>query len=411
MWRRSRAAAAPGGKRRFRLLIARAELDYDRDAVARALLELAQWMRGQGHEVTLLRLAGHAPEDGTERAGLGEWLIPARRTASHRGQKVLNLWYLLASGVVVTLRRRRFDTILTVDTPTGVELLGLLAKRVAGPDVRHVTWVLDLWADQERALELRSDGGSLLARARTRVDNLGGNSSDVVVTLGSCMREALIRRGVSSSVEVIPMWQKKERLARVDDGALRRRLGLGDRFVVLYSGHATHRHPLQAFVGAAELLRDDPRVLFALAGTGDRIEQVRRQAAAAGLANLRVLPRVPESEVAALLSSGGLHVVSLDLRATGTCVPSKTYAAMAVARPVAFLGSPECQSALDVTAGGGGLVLDPDDSEGLAAFVRKLLDGPEAEAYGRRGLEFFLAERELDIAGRRWLDVLRPAKA
>jgi len=157
------------------------------------------------------------------------------------------------------------------------------------------------------------------------------------------------------------------------------------------------------------VLRDEPGVEFVAAGSGPRLAELAAEAGRRGLARLRVIAPVDEGRVSELLSMGGLHVVALDPRATGTCVPSKTYAAMAVARPVAFLGSERSQSALDVTAAGAGRVLDPADGKGLAAFIEELRCDPAAGGYGRRALEFFLRERELSIAGRRWRQALSGA--
>ena len=116
------------------------------------------------------------------------------------------------------------------------------------------------------------------------------------------------------------------------------RHGLAGKFVVMYSGNHSPSNPLTTLLEAAVQLEqnDDLRFLFVGGGAGKK--EVERYIAEHKLKNVISLPYQPLSELKHSLSAADVHVVSLGQTMVGIIHPCKIYGAMAVGRPILYLG-------------------------------------------------------------------------
>jgi colanic acid biosynthesis glycosyl transferase WcaI len=285
-------------------------------------------------------------------------------------------------------------SVITVDVPTGLGLAGWLAGRFTG--VRHTMLVMDLYQFQT--------AGSWAGRLRRKVDVASLRAAQSVVTLGTCMAE-VIRQKAHISADVLPIWQDTDALEAVDSSALRSTLGIRpDETVFLYSGHAGPQHPLGPIIQAFESLpKSEARLV--IAGRGSQIDAIRGQTET--LQKVLLVDAVPSNQVSELLSLGDVHVVSLSESATGTCVPSKAYAAMCVSRPILYVGSPSGQAAIDVSTFEAGKVVRSDVDAIKAAVLSFLLPSTDLDAMGARGREMVVADRDSRVQAARFLTILR----
>jgi glycosyltransferase involved in cell wall biosynthesis len=139
---------------------------------------------------------------------------------------------------------------------------------------------------------------------------------------------------------VIPPWPHEHCLAgpKKSENPFVLKHNLADKFVIMYSGNHSPSNPLDTLLLAAERLKDDSRLMFLFVGGGVGKKAVERFVADHGLKNALCLPYQPMSELGNSLSSGDVHVVSLGAEMVGIIHPCKVYGAMAVARPVLYLG-------------------------------------------------------------------------
>jgi glycosyltransferase involved in cell wall biosynthesis len=371
------------------------------DAVTHTVGQLVFALAEEDVPVAVLCLAdGKAPRD------LPLWEVPTfgLPVTARWTRPILQVWYLLAAIALTVSRVRGLSCVVTVDTPSGIGLAGLAAKAISRGRTSHICWVLDLVGDQIEELQYRGPFW-ILHGIRRKLDNYPYRFCDVVVTLGECMRSRLVARHVTHAI-VIPQWQDSAEVVPRPTRDAKRKFGLVHRFVVLYSGNADIRHPLRAVVDAATELHADPDVLFALVGRSQVLRQVEASARRRGLLNVVRRDPVPLADVSDLLSAGDVHLVSLARRATGTCVPSKAYSAMAVARPVIFLGDGSSQVALDIREAGAGYVLDPEDTDGILEAIKLFRsDHEHAAKVGEAGYSFFKKHRDLRLVTAAWKEL------
>ena len=189
--------------------------------------------------------------------------------------------------------------------------------------------------------------------------------------------------------------------------ALRARLGIGDQFVVCYSGNLGRAHEFDTFLGAADALRNDSSVLFLMIGGGVKMEALRRAVAARKLPNFRFLPYQPRVDLADSLAAGDLHLVSLLPRLEGLVMPSKLYGILAAGRPMIFIGDSDGEIARLIRDVQCGVSVEVNAGAKLIATILRLKSDPTiCAAMGNRARECFLSSYTLDNVLERWTTVL-----
>ena len=158
---------------------------------------------------------------------------------------------------------------------------------------------------------------------------------DRVVVLSQDMRKLLCAGGVAPErVVVIPNWADTERIAPSSGvNGFRRKHGLEERFLVMYSGNLGLTQRLSDFVSTAALLADDPRIHFAFVGRGALEAELRADVSARQLKNVSFFDYQPRELLGESLSAADLHLVPLTASLAGCLMPSKLYGILAAGRP------------------------------------------------------------------------------
>ncbi|MGC4032811.1 MAG: glycosyltransferase family 4 protein [Tepidisphaeraceae bacterium] len=123
-----------------------------------------------------------------------------------------------------------------------------------------------------------------------------------------------------------------------DENPFRREHGLANKFVVMYSGNHTPANPLDTVLQAAVRLKDDAGIHFAFVGGGMEKARVKAAIAEHRLTNVLELPYQPRETLPFSLGAADVHVVTLGESMVGIVHPCKVYGAMAVGRPILFVG-------------------------------------------------------------------------
>jgi glycosyltransferase involved in cell wall biosynthesis len=345
------------------------------------------------------------PADGPADGGYGRMRV--FKLESSRLDRAL--WTMAVRYVVMLAKHLAkdgsgYDLILTTDEPLGIRLLLSACRRPFRMGADHIAWLMD-FAPARRQKGGSSVGKRFLRRVADRATIAGLRASDRIVVIGRCMAKRLVGLGIGEErISMIGIWPN---LAAPELDASPRTADGDEPFCFLYSGHCGPWHDYATLAAVLPALRGS-RIRFCFAGGGVGIDAIRTRVARERLTNVRFEERVERAEVPRLLSSADAHLVTLNASAAGSCVPSKLYAAMAVARPVIFVGPPDSQAAEDVIAAEAGAVVAPGDSRGLEAAIRQFADDPEtSRRLGLNGQRWFLKNRTREIAVEAWSRLLK----
>ncbi|MDH7515713.1 MAG: glycosyltransferase family 4 protein [Bacteroidota bacterium] len=276
---------------------------------------------------------------------------------------------------------------------------------------RLVIWCQDVWPDIAFALNLFRKK-SFSGRIFRTISYASMRRADRVVAIGRCMHEYLVQRVRLRPERIVLQqnWGDSIHLAPVprEENGFRRRLGLAGKLVILYSGNMGWGHPFESIMEVARRLREDDRVRFLFIGGGQRRPFIENYLETHRLTNAVLLPYQPGEALAESLSAGDIHLISLDERLDGLIVPSKLYAALAVGRPVVFLGSAHNEVAYVLEECRCGVRIDPVDVDGLERTIREAVENPGRwDEMGRRGYEHFRPKYSRETGTASFVRILR----
>jgi colanic acid biosynthesis glycosyl transferase WcaI len=259
---------------------------------------------------------------------------------------------------------------------TDPPLLSVAAMHAAKRRGLHlVNWLQDLYPEIGAALGVPVVKGPL-GRGLLRLRDASLRAAAVNVVVGERMAEILRRRGMAPErIRVIPNWCDDEEIQPIAPlgNPLRREWGLGDRFVVGYSGNLGRGHEFATVLAAAERLRGDRSLCFLFIGGGQRFPELVRSVRERGLDHLfRFLPYQERRILRLSLGVPDIHVISLRPELEGLIVPSKLYGIAAAGRAIIAIAASDGEIAGLVRQHDCGVVVEPGDGEHLADALRCL---------------------------------------
>ena len=410
-------------------------------ATAQHAFDLARFLAARGDRVSAIASRGvYGQErgalprqeriDGIDIHRVGTTIFGGRRLASRALDFVsFNLACLLKA-----LTLPRHDVVICLTTPPFVALIGVVLKALKG--TRFVFWTMDLYPDVPIAAGVIRRGSSL-HRLFDRLDRFCMRRADSVVVLGRCMRQRIVAKGVSSSkLELINPWsdpvEVRVRPARglewpigtmaatrtgsvgrdgdagVVPNPFREQWGIGDRFVIEYSGNCGVGHDVASVCAAIRELKEDDAIRWVFVGGGVMRPRIEEFVANNGVRNVLMRPYQPRERLGELIGLGDVHLVLVADGFGGLLLPSKFYGVMAAARPVIYVGPPDSEVALVIEEVGCGFALPNGDGAALVAAIRSLQSDPaKALAMGLRGRRALESRYSIDIACERWRETLR----
>ena len=405
----TRADGGRSGNGPSRILLVNQHYFPDVASTGQHLTDLAEHLARDGYDVEVLTGRGRyvagrmAVPDCEVRNGVT--IRRLRTTAFGRGSHLGRICDYLSFYLRVLARLLfgpRREGVIFLTTPPLLSVLGAIARAVRGQ--RYAVWSMDLHPDAEVASGMLR-GGGVVARTLEWANATGYRNADFVVDLGPYMKERLVAKRVAPErTRTIPIWSAKEDIApiRRDMNPLVDELGLGERFVVMYSGNAGLVHDFRDICEGMRLLKDDPRIYFLFVGDGPRRPQIEAFARDYGIRNFDYRGYFARDQLRYSLSLGDAHLISLKSAFVGISVPGKLYGIMAAARPALFIGPKRCESAETILEAKCGLVLDPEDGGGgarLAGILREWSAKPQlTELLGLNARAAFLSNYERSVS-------------
>ncbi|MBD1916331.1 MULTISPECIES: glycosyltransferase family 4 protein [Cyanophyceae] len=240
-----------------------------------------------------------------------------------------------------------------------------------------------------------------------------------ITVIAQGFRDNLLAKGVPDAKMVsVSNWVDVDFIAPRSQASseFRRRHGLQDKFVVLYTGNIAETQGIRTAIRAAQALRAYPDIQMVIVGESKQLEALERFCRELGLTNVSLLPFVPRAELPDMLAAADVGLILQKHGVVGFNMPSKTQVLLASGRPILASVPAHGTAAQAVLASGGGLVVEPENPTALAKGILMLYHQPEtAELLARRGrqyaLEHYSAKRAIDryealfyalVAPQRW---------
>jgi len=371
----------------MRILILHMRFHPDLTGTGPLVTDLAIHLADTGEEVTVVTSMPHygrkdIPPEYRGRLlhredfrGVNLWrtfvYVPPNPKGFYRSINYLSYNFMSIIGGLLALRP---DVILCVNPPITVGFSGWIVRLARrAPMVYNIQ---DIWPDCIVIIgQLRNP---LLIRIFKYLEKLIYRVSARVTVLSDGMKQNLIHKGVAADkIAVLPNWVDTEAIRPVPkQNQFRKTHQLNGRFAVMFAGNIGFNSMLHNVLEAAQLLQQDPQILFLIVGEGNAKKGLLQQAASMGLANVRFLPTQPKEILPQLLGAADLSLVTLNRHLGTMNVPSKTFPIMASARPVLAAVPEDSEIARLVHACECGIRVPPEDPQSLAQAIRRLARNP-----------------------------------
>lgn len=350
-----------------------------RGATGRVLRDLAHAFARDGWHVTVVTTGEKAGQelDGNVRI--------VRVKGSQKPANVFVYFWIWVKMLIVALRLKRRHLIVTLSDPPLVIVAGQIVAHFKKS--KHVNWCHDLYPDIMPALGYKLP--DFVMRFLKKLSRRSMRSCEKVIVNGRCMAKHLAYDGLDPKmIAMIPNWPDLELVdpeltegipevqafhSEVIEGMRphAEQLKDGQRFRVLYSGNLGRAHTISTVLDAAEILnKENSDVEFVFVGDGKQFDFIAEQRAKRSLDNVRLLPYQPASRLREMMESGDVHLITMKDEAAGCLVPSKLYAALAVARPCIFIGPEQTEAAKVIQDFKTGVVVANGEAEDLAEAIR-----------------------------------------
>lgn len=278
----------------------------------------------------------------------------------------------VVQSIIALLRRRIRRYPLVVSFAPGVAAI-IVGHLVRARNGRHMSIVHDISSALAGSTGLAP--GKRMQALLQRIEAGALNRSDVVVALSPQMAKVLRSMGVTTPIEIVPLWIRQPVL----DGPLPLPQGPPR---VLYSGSLARKHGLHRLVSLAQRLEQSmPEARLRIQGEGPLLQELERLVVSRGVGTVEFRALTPEGELRQSLAAGRVHVVPQEPGSADFAVPSKVLTSLACGRPVvttARPGSPLHDLSIRCSAV---TCVDPEDSDALhRAVLDRLIDD---ELYSR----------------------------
>jgi len=314
-------------------------------STAQHLTDLATALAARGHEVTVVTSDRGYDDPTTHFKRRERWngieiiRIPSLSFGKKsRWRRAFNFASFMTVCSLRLLMLRRFDVVVALTSPPLISFLGALFVKLKGGS--FCFWVMDLNPDEAIAAGWL-DEKSLTSRVLQRMLNYSFNVASRTVVLDRFMKERVIAKGFDPArIAIVPPWSHDDHVQYSAAGReeFRRKHGLAEEFVVMYSGNHSPCHPLDTLLDAARALKERCEIVFCFIGGGSEQLKVRELATQHRLANVKCLPYQPLNELSSSLSAADLHVVVMGDEFVGIVHPCKVYNIMSVGAPTLYIG-------------------------------------------------------------------------
>jgi len=310
--------------------------------------------------------------------------VPSKPTALRR---IFHELSFSISALVRYLFSRRCDVTIVVSPPLLLAFLISFAGQIKKSLV--LVHVQDLQPDAAIDLGMLKPGR--FTDVLFAIERLTYSLAYRVSTISSAMRENIISKGVPKEKTILfKNWADETLIKPLPPSqSLRNAWQLTDRFVVLYAGNMGVKQGLWILLKAAEAMLTDPDVVFVIVGDGGEKPDLVERAQRAGLMNVVFKSLVPREQLSQLLATADVSVITQKPGIDDLVLPSKLGNLLASSRPLIICTATGSELS-DIAHGADcGIVIDPDDVNGLVAGIRHLRSNSEdSERMAKNGVVY-----------------------
>jgi glycosyltransferase involved in cell wall biosynthesis len=214
---------------------------------------------------------------------------------------------------------------------------------------------------------------SLVYKLAKKIFDFTYNKADLLITCGRDMQKTVRHKvGNKDKVLFIPNFGDTDILYPLDkkQNVILRNLQLTEKLVILFTGNIGRMQNIDNIIKTAELLKDDPSIVFLFIGEGAFQDKIKLYASKNN--NMMFLSNMDRKDSLIFLNAGDIGLSTLLPDIMGVGVPSKTYSYMATGKPVIAAMDKDSEIATMVEEEGIGWTVEAGNPNQLATLLKRI---------------------------------------
>ncbi|MBQ8780992.1 MAG: glycosyltransferase family 4 protein [Oscillospiraceae bacterium] len=341
-------------------------------------------------------------------------------TKSNKMSRIKNILGYFFGAMSATFKVGRQDYVFSISQPPILGgLIGVWGKWVKR--AKYIYSIQDF--NPEQVMAVNYSKNKLVLKAMMWFDKFSCKRSDLVITVGRDLVKTMEKRFSGKKVpktvminnwidekEVYPLDKSNEGVAE-----FRKRYGLEDKYVIMYSGNIGLYYDLENLIKVMEKFpsgtrtKDGREVVFAFVGAGSVLGKLEAYKAEKQLDNVVFIPYQDKDKLIYSLNAADVHWCVNAKGIKGVSCPSKYYGIAATGIPVLAVLEKDSEIRLIIEETQGGLVSDPEDYDAVKKNIEWFIENAgsaEAEEMGRRGCENLVRNLTKDVSVEKYIDAV-----
>lgn len=325
--------------------------------------------------------------------------------------RLYNIAMYFISAIAATFRVEHQDYVFTISQPPILGgLLGVIGKKIK--HAKLIYNIQDFNPEQIKAVSFTSN--KLVLNTAMALDKYTCKQADKVIVVGRDMIETLKKRFVRSENDDSQMpvysyinnWiNEKEivplRAEHAEVMEFKKRYGLEDKFVIMYSGNIGLYYDLVNILKVIAKFQEHKDVVFAFIGEGSVLEELQTYRRKHQLSNVCFIPYQDKEKLVYSLNAGDVHFVVNAKGIKGVSVPSKLYGVMSAGKPVLGILEEGSEARLIIEEAGCGISANPGDYEAIEKLIDRFIrlrDTEELKKMGEAGRDYLTKYLTKDVS-------------
>jgi colanic acid biosynthesis glycosyl transferase WcaI len=356
--------------------------------IAPLMTELAEGLVKRGHEVRVITGMPNYPQREIYDGYRGKWYLTEQKNGVTIQRSYLRIKskpnlldrLLLELSFVFTslpqaFKGERPDVIILTIPP----LLATLPATIFGwlyncPVVLNVQDILPEAAVRMGLLKNKS-----IIRTLAALEKFAYRTAHIITVIADGFRENLVNKGVPvNKIVCIPNWVNVNFIRPLpkENNSWISSHQLNGKFVVLYSGNIALTQGLETVIEAAVCLRHIRDIVFVIVGESIALQRLQEYCLSKGADNVLLLPLQPREKLPEMLAASDVGLIVQKRNVISFNMPSKIPLLLASGRPIVGSVPASGTAAKAIQLSGGGIIVEPESPDAMAAAVHNLYANP-----------------------------------
>ncbi|MHC5762484.1 glycosyltransferase family 4 protein [Nostoc sp.] len=379
--------------------------------IAPLMTELAEGLVKRGHEVRVITGMPNYPQREIYDEYRGKWYVNEQKNGvtiqrSYLRIKskpnlvdrlLLELSFVFTSLPQVFKGKRPDVIILTVPPLFGTLPATIFSCLYNCPLILNVQDILP-----EAAVRVGLLKNKWMIRTLTALEKFAYQTAHTISVIADGFGDNLVNKGVPvNKIVCIPNWVNLNfirPLPKANNSWISNHQ-LDDKFVVLYSGNIALTQGLETVIEAAVCLRHIKDIVFVIVGESRALQRLQEYCLFNGADNVLLLPLQPREKLPEMLAASDVGLIVQKCNVISFNMPSKIPLLLASGRPIVGSVPATGTAAKAIALSGGGIIVEPESPNAMAAVVQDLYNNPILRAkLGNQGRQFAVENYSLEQA-------------